>query len=115
MKATSAFGLGVDISDIRIIIHWGLPGGLEEYVQETGRAGRDGQQAEAILYEGKCGKHASKEMKAYVSNREQCRRRLLFEGFLQYFERYVVAHVVMCVLEHVCVRLVNNHYSASYS
>ena len=59
MIATSAFGLGVDIPDIRRIIHWGLPSTKEEYVQETGRAGRDGEDAHAILYEGKRGRQES--------------------------------------------------------
>ena len=48
--AISAFGLGVDIPDIRMVMHWGLPTNPEEYVQEAGRAGWDGKHAQAILY-----------------------------------------------------------------
>jgi len=49
MVATSAFGLGVDKPNIRYILHYQAPGSLEEYVQEAGRAGRDGYPARCIL------------------------------------------------------------------
>lgn len=47
---TSAFSMGVDISDVRLVVHWQHPASAEDYLQELGRAGRDGKPALALLF-----------------------------------------------------------------
>lgn len=84
--ATAAFGMGVDYPDFRKIYHLGPPATLEEYAQETGRAGRDTFLSKAILFSKAfskaLGKFVSDDVKKYIENSSICHRKLMYERFI---------------------------------
>src|SRR5262249_8100596 len=50
MICTNAFGMGLDVPDVRLVIHWQQPASVEDFLQEFGRAGRDGRQSVAVTF-----------------------------------------------------------------
>lgn len=94
--STIAFGMGINIPDIRRVIHNGPADSIETYVQESGRGGRDGHMCEVVLYTyaGASRGQVSTGMKEYCSNTEKCRRILLMNPF--------PGHISLTEPKHMC-------------
>lgn len=80
--ASTALGMGVNIKDIRMVIHYGPPMHMDDFVQEMGRAGRDVQPAKAVLiYHGGHLRKCDKVVKKYTKSEDTCLRQIILSEF----------------------------------
>ena len=83
--ATSTFGMGLEAPDVEIIIHYGPLNSMEEYIQESGRFGRDNRRALAILYHTGTDfsgfKKVNDDITSYCRNASKCRRQVIMQTF----------------------------------
>ncbi len=85
MVATNAFGMGIDKPDVRVVVHWDLPDTLEAYFQEAGRAGRDEQEAYAVLlYDEKDNAKANKRIEDTYPPKDFVKR--VYEAIGNFYE-----------------------------
>ncbi|KAJ8017601.1 putative Werner syndrome ATP-dependent helicase-like 1 [Holothuria leucospilota] len=91
--ATIAFGLGIDVKGVHNVIMYGCPSAIDDYVQLSGRGGRDGEQSLSIIIDipVKTGSGISAEMKQFVNTKE-CRREILKKAFPASRESFVTPH-----------------------
>ena len=114
--ATIAFDMGLDCPNVRRVIHWGPSQDVESYMQETGRAGRDGLLSTAELFSAikDSAQHTDDKMKQYCKLKpNDCRRQFLLQEFddVKKFLKLVHVNVVIYAYQIALVIFVNNNNS----
>ena len=80
--ATTALGMGINIPNIRYVVHYGPPREVDDFMQEIGRGGRDGDETNALMfYNGVQLRNCDKAMKSYVKSENVCLRQIILNQF----------------------------------
>ncbi len=97
LVATNAFGMGIDMPDVRLIVHFQTPGSLEAYYQEAGRAGRDGEPARCVMLFGPADMVTQRRLSGTSGGAALQRHRAASLGFMEAY-----AHADTCRQALLC-------------
>ena len=101
--ASTALGMGVNIKDIRMVIHYGPPMHMDDFVQEMGRAGRDLQPAKAVLiYHGGHLRKCDKVVKKYTKSEDTCLRQIILSEFDETENDLINSHNCCTICHQKC-------------
>lgn len=107
MVATTAFGMGIDIPDIRLVIHFNLPLSVIDYYQQVGRAGRDGEKSHAVLLYN----HNDIELNRYILTHNGLSEDVQGWLYERLDEMVSIAESQNCLMQQVLKALSEDHPS----